>query len=114
MYLPVDIPALLQGSSRTWIGCRTHQMGTCASQQAAHAGKGCEGGLAVRAQAPRTLVLCAGAQVMLTRNASSRRGLVNGARGVVERFSGTTNRQPVVRFASVRTSERACHGSGMP
>ncbi|KAK9828391.1 hypothetical protein WJX81_002975 [Elliptochloris bilobata] len=50
--------------------------------------------------APRSLELCVGAQVMLTRNANPRRGLVNGARGVVERFAGTTNRLPVVRFAS--------------
>ena len=39
---------------------------------------------------------------MLTRNANPRRGLVNGARGVVQRFAGTANRLPVVRFASVR------------
>ena len=39
---------------------------------------------------------------MLTRNVNSRRGLVNGARGVVESFAGTTYRLPVVRFVSVR------------
>lgn len=54
------------------------------------------------AQAPRALELREGAQVMLTRNANPRRGLVNGARGVVQRFAGTANRLPVVRFASVR------------
>ncbi len=54
------------------------------------------------AQAPRSLELREGAQVMLTRNANPRRGLVNGARGVVQRFAGTANRLPVVRFASVR------------
>ena len=54
-------------------------------------------------QAPRALELREGAQVMLTRNANPRRGLVNGARGVVQRFAGTANRLPVVRFASVRT-----------
>ncbi len=58
-------------------------------------------------QAPRELVLCIGAQVMLTRNANARRGLVNGARGVVERFAGTLNRLPVVRFACVRPSRSA-------
>ncbi|KAK9905728.1 hypothetical protein WJX75_005308 [Coccomyxa subellipsoidea] len=41
-----------------------------------------------------------GAQVMLTRNVSAKRGLVNGARGVLERFVGNTIRLPVVRFAS--------------
>ena len=56
----------------------------------------------LHAQAPRSLELREGAQVMLTRNANPRRGLVNGARGVVQRFAGTANRLPVVRFASVR------------
>lgn len=41
---------------------------------------------------------------MLTRNISQARGLVNGARGVVERFEGRSTPLPVVRFASVSLS----------
>ena len=53
-------------------------------------------------QAKAVVELKVGAQVMLTRNVSAKRGLVNGARGVVERFVGTSICLPVVRFASVR------------
>ena len=51
--------------------------------------------------------LKAGAQVMLTRNVSAARGLVSGARGVVQRFCGTAIRLPVVLFANVSASH-AC------
>ena len=52
-------------------------------------------------QARQRLEIKVRAQVMLNRNVSASRGLVNGARGVVERFVGTTNRLPVVRFTNV-------------
>ena len=52
-------------------------------------------------QARDRIELKVGAQVMLVRNLSSRRGLVNGARGVVTKFQGSTMRLPVVRFANV-------------
>lgn len=55
-------------------------------------------------QARTHLDLKVGAQVMLVRNISQGQGLVNGARGVVERFVGSTNILPAVRFANVRKS----------
>ena len=53
--------------------------------------------------APRVVHLKVGAQVMLTRNISSRKGLVNGSRGVVEKISSTG--LPYVRFASQTSDE---------
>lgn len=52
-------------------------------------------------QARTALELKVGAQVMLVRNVSQTQGLVNGARGIVEKFIGSTNILPVVRFANV-------------
>lgn len=48
--------------------------------------------------APKTMHLKVGAQVMLSRNISSRKGLVNGSRGVVEKISSTG--LPYVRFVT--------------
>lgn len=53
-------------------------------------------------QARGTVQLKEGAQVMLIRTLSASRGLVNGSRGVVEKFVGGALKLPVVRFANVR------------
>lgn len=52
-------------------------------------------------QARPVVELKVGAQVMLIRNVSARKGLVNGARGLVESFNGQTLKLPVVRFVNV-------------
>lgn len=49
-------------------------------------------------QAPKTFELKVGSQVMLVKNISSRRGLVNGSRGVVEKISSSG--LPYVKFIS--------------
>lgn len=51
----------------------------------------------------RTISLKVGAQVMLTRNISSRKGLVNGSRGVVVKLSSTG--LPYVRFVAQSSDE---------
>lgn len=57
-------------------------------------------------QARGTVELKEGAQVMLIRTLSTSRGLVNGSRGVVEKFVGGAFKLPVVRFANVSISLR--------
>ena len=54
--------------------------------------------LASTCRAPQLLVLKAGAQVMLSKNLNGKKGLVNGARGVVSGF--TSGGQPLVKWAS--------------
>jgi hypothetical protein len=57
-------------------------------------------------QARGTVELKEGAQVMLIRTLSASRGLVNGSRGVVEKFVGGALKLPVVRFANVSINLR--------
>ena len=47
------------------------------------------------------LQLKVGAQVMLLQSLKGKTGLVNGSRGRVIHFAGTTNPVPVVRFTDV-------------
>ena len=58
-------------------------------------------------QARGTVELKEGAQVMLIRTLSISRGLVNGSRGVVEKFVGGALKLPVVRFANVSITLRS-------
>ena len=53
-------------------------------------------------QVKSCLQLKVGAQVMLLQSLKGKEGLVNGSRGRVIRFAGTTNTVPVVRFTDVR------------
>ena len=55
-------------------------------------------------QARAVLGLKVGAQVLLVKNICQSLGLVNGTRGVVEKFTGSANILPVVRFANVSLS----------
>ncbi|CAI2309100.1 unnamed protein product [Caenorhabditis sp. 36 PRJEB53466] len=52
----------------------------------------------IRTLAVKKLILKVGSQVMLTKNIDVNKGLCNGSRGYVEKFSETGN--PVVRFVS--------------
>ena len=53
-------------------------------------------------QVKGTLQLKVGAQVMLMQRLKGRERLVNGSRGVITRFAGATNPEPIVRFVDVR------------
>ncbi|KAK1743712.1 ATP-dependent DNA helicase [Skeletonema marinoi] len=66
-------------------------------------------------QAPATLELKVGAQVMLLKNIDLEKGLANGSRGVVVRFQRPHNEKmdfPVVRFDSIRAVGKDCSIDG--
>ncbi|VDP74994.1 unnamed protein product [Echinostoma caproni] len=61
---------------------------------------------------PKTLTLKVGAQVVLMRNIDTGRGLVNGARGVVERLT-VDDGLPQVRFFVQRSTEPGAKSRGL-